>query len=125
MAQEMVIKESCSVCKLQTLLEPREMLLRISHKHPQCSHYLFLCPNCSELSVKPANKFVILFFEIYEIPTVEWEPPRELIEMHPDNGPITEEEIRRFRDMLLFDEAEVAALIDMMRSEFGLDQPLD
>jgi len=81
---ETIVRATCPRCG-DVEMAPYHLQLRVCSKS-EASTYLFTCPRCEEITIKPASddRIVTLLTSV-GVPTVHWDLPAELDESH--DGP--------------------------------------
>ena len=78
---ETVVKATCASCG-EVELAPDALRLRVCST-PAASHYIFTCPRCSTIVVKPAaDSRIVTLLTSVGVPTTNWDLPAELDEVH-------------------------------------------
>ena len=76
-----IVRASCPECG-DIEMGTSDLELRLCSA-PQASIYLFTCPRCEEIVVKPASdERIVTLLSSVGVPTVHWDLPAELDEPH-------------------------------------------
>jgi len=95
---EAIVMATCPRCG-DVEMAPRDLALRVCSFNA-ASTYHFSCPRCEEIVVKPAaDAGVVTMLSSVGVPTVRWDLPAELDEIH-DGPPITIDDLIDLRLLL-------------------------
>lgn len=89
----MVIRASCSQCKQDCRLDHADVTLRMCKEDVDRDSYIFTCPICSMVSVKPADGVISQKLQEVGCKVVMWNLPLELLETPLDADLISLDDI--------------------------------
>lgn len=88
---ETIVRATCPRCG-DVEMSPKNLELRVCSKQ-EASIYLFNCPACEEVIVKPASdRRIVTLLTSVGVRTIRWDLPAELDEAH-EGPPLTHDDL--------------------------------